>query len=389
MSKEELQICTRGVWNTTVPGITFDNMGVSNYAKMFDNLCEAYPRGEKGKEEWIKILEKIQKNGKGKRYDCIIGVSGGTDSCYLLHYAKTECGLRPLAVNLDNGWNSNIAVQNIKKVTKVLGIDLETYVINYETIKGLLRAYMRAGLPWIDNPTDIAILSVLYTIANKENVKYILVGNDFRTEGKQPSEWTYSDQRQLRYINRKFGSGDLRTYPIISLSRVIFLGYIKGIRLYYPYNYSGYQKKQAREKLIDLYGWKYYGEHHHENIFTKWAIGYWMYIKFGIDKRIITYSAQVLSGEITRDQALEIIKNPPYTNEESEKDKEYVKKKLEISDNEFEKIWNAPNRSYQDYPSSYKLILSLAKYGRWFLSRFLKIQPKIFFEIDSRKTKLS
>jgi len=263
MNNEANKICSRGIWDISVPGIIFDESDVSNYAKIFDKLCEVYPRGESGKKNWTKIVENIIEKGKRKKYDCIVGVSGGTDSSYLLHIIKKIYGLRPLAVNLDNGWNSEIAVQNIKKVTKALNIDLETYVIDYEEIKDLLKVYMKAGLPWIDNPTDLAIQSVLYILAKKECIKYILVGNDFRSEGKQPTEWTYSDQKQLKYLHKKYGKIKLRTYPIISIYKFFFLSLLKGIRLYYPYNYLDYTKQSAQKILKELYGWSYYGEHHH------------------------------------------------------------------------------------------------------------------------------
>src|SRR5664280_2641621 len=164
--QEESQICSRGVWDNTVPGIQFDDNGVSNYAHMYDKLVEAYPRGEQGKKYWDQLVKQIKKDGRKKLYDCVIGISGGTDSCYLL-YLATQYGLRPLAVNLDNGWNSDISVKNIKKVTKKLCVDLETYVINYEEIKDLLKSYMRSRLPWVDMPTDLAIKSVMYKIAAK------------------------------------------------------------------------------------------------------------------------------------------------------------------------------------------------------------------------------
>ncbi|MEI7473904.1 MAG: 7-cyano-7-deazaguanine synthase [bacterium] len=198
------KICTRSVFDETVPGITFNEKGEANFCNIHDKLTAAYPRGEEGKQEWLNLVNKIKTKGKNKKYDCIIGVSGGTDSCYLLHLAK-EYGLKPLAVNLDNGWNSEIAVENIKKVISKLDIDLETYVIDYEEIKDILHSYMKASLPWIDTPTDLAITSILYKIANSEGLKHILVGNDFRTEGKQPIEWTYGDTKQLKIIQKLFG----------------------------------------------------------------------------------------------------------------------------------------------------------------------------------------
>lgn len=309
-----MKTCEIGIWNDSVPGFRLDENGVSNYARIQQNLMNDYPQGELGKKQWNTILERIQALGKGKKYDCIIGVSGGTDSSYLLHLAKAY-GLRPLAVNLDNGWSSDIAVKNIKSMTTVLGIDLETYVVDYEEMKDILRAYMRAGLPWIDNPTDQAIQAILYRYARREGIRTILIGTDFRSEGKQPTEWTYGDYRQLRFIHRKFGNGKRRTYPSKPLWSVLYSGYIRKIKIYSPFNYIEYRKQDARDLLEKQYNWQYYGEHHHENLFTKWVIGYWMYEKFGIDKRIITYSAQVLNGAISRHDALKICSNKPYNPE--------------------------------------------------------------------------
>ena len=383
-SDEVTQICSRGVWDNTVPGIHFDESGVSNYAHMFDKLAEAYPRGAKGKEEWDNLVKRIRKDGKGKKYDCVIGVSGGTDSCYLLHLAVKN-GLRPLAVNLDNGWNSDIAVKNIKKVTKKLGIDLETYVINYEEMKDLLKAYLRSRLPWADMPTDLAIKAVMYKMASKIGVRYVLRGNDFRSEGTQPREWTYGDARQLRYVQRTYGSVRLRTYPNYTILNLIYFGVVKGIRSIYPFYYLDYNKKDAREFLQKEFGWEYYGGHHHENIFTKFVISYWLLFKFGIDKRKISYSSQILSGAISREEVLEILKTNPNTDEEYAQLIAYVIKKLDMPEDEYKTIMNSSNKSYLDYPSYYPLFHIFTKVARIFSGLLFIHKPMMFFQLDMRK----
>jgi N-acetyl sugar amidotransferase len=380
---EDYKRCAKGLWDTTIPSITFDNEGVSDYARMFERLVEAYPRGEKGATEWNKIVENIKQKGKGKRYDCIIGVSGGTDSSYLLHLSR-EYGLRPLAVNLDNGWNSDISVKNIKKVTAKLNIDLETYVIDYEEIKDLLRAYMRATLPWVDIPTDIAIKAVLYKIAAREGIRYILRGNDFRSEGSQPREWTYGDGKQLLHVHKKFGSVKLKTFPNYSLFQLIFNGYIKGIKSIYPFYFLEYKKNEAQKFLQQEYQWEYYGGHHHENIFTKFAISYWLPVKFGIDKRIITLSAQVMSGEISREQALETISKPSYDPLTIERDIDYVIKKLDLSREEFEGMMKAPKKYYTDYPSYYPFIQRFSKIAGWAIGKVLPYKPMALFQMEMR-----
>lgn len=375
--------CSRGLWDNSVPGITFDEKGVSNYAILFDTLCKAFPRGESGKKYWEGLVTKIIDKGKGKRYDCIIGVSGGTDSCYLMHLAH-KYGLRPLAVNLDNGWNSDISVKNIKKMTNALKIDLETYVIDYEEIKDLLRSYIFSGLPWIDIPTDLAIKSVLYKIAAREGIIYILRGNDFRSEGTQPREWTYGDGRQLKYLHEKFGKIKLKTFPNYTLSNLFYYGYLKGIKSIYPFYFLDYQKNKAQDLLKTLYDWQYYGGHHHENVFTKFAISYWLYEKFGIDKRIISLSAQVLSGTIERDTAIEELKKKSYDESTIEKDIDYIIKKLDLSKADFNMFFIAPKHIYSDYPSYYPLMLKITKYLAPLISKILPNKPMALFQMEMR-----
>jgi N-acetyl sugar amidotransferase len=382
------QVCTRGVWDETVPGITFDENGISNYARLFDKLVEAYPRGEKGKAFWNDLVIKIKDRGKGKQYDCVIGMSGGTDSSYLLHLAK-EHGLRPLAVNLDNGWSSEIAVKNIKKMTAALKIDLETYVIEYEEIKDLLRSYMLAGLPWIDMPTDLAIKAILYKIASRVGVNYILRGNDFRSEGSQPKEWTYGDGRQLLAVHKQFGKVKLKTFPNYTLFNLFYYGFLKKIKSIYPFYYLEYNKSKAQEFLIKEYGWEYYGGHHHENIFTKFVISYWTFEKFGIDKRKISSSALTLSGEIQREDACNQISRLPYSPDEIEPMINYVIKKLDINRSQFDQIRKAQNHSYKDYPSYDFFFERMMKVSKPFLKLLFLHKPQSMFQAEMRSTKKS
>lgn len=378
-------VCTRGVWDSTIPGITFDQNGISNYAKMFEKLCEIYPRDEKGKKEWAKIVDKIKDDGRNNKYDCIIGVSGGTDSSYLLHLAKKEYGLRPLAVNLDNGWSSDIAVNNIKLMTKALNIDLETYVIDYEEVKAVLRSYIKASLPWIDSATDIAIKSSLYKIAAREGIKYTLNGGDFRSEGKQPTEWTYSDAKQMLYLLNTFENcKKLKSFPYYTLFDLFYYGYLRGIKTYRPFYYIEYKKRASQIFLEKEYGWVYYGGHHHENIFTKFAISYWLPFKFKIDKRIITLSAQIMSGEITREYALEQLTASPFSSDEIEKDKIYVLKKLGLTQDQFSNYLQLENKYFFDYPSYFNLYEKYSKYGQKLFKKILPFKPTMFIEQDFR-----
>lgn len=369
------KVCVKGIWDESIPGISFDENGISNFCKLQEHMMLEYPKGPKGNNDWKNLVNQIKEKGKNNKYDCIIGVSGGVDSSYLLHLAK-DYGLRPLAVNLDNGFNSEIAVQNIYKLTKQLDFDLETYVIDYEEIKDLLRSYMFASMPWIDAPTDLAIKSVMYKIANQEGVKYILRGNDFRSEGKQPKEWTYIDNKQLKYIKKRFGNGKkVNTYPSLPFYQIAYYGLIKKIKDVRPFYYIDYQKQKAKQLLIEKYDWKDYGGHHHENLFTKFAMAYWLPLKFGIDKRKINLSAQVLSGAISREYALERINKSFASEHELEDLKIYTLKKLGISSNEFEKIWNSPNKNVFDYPSSYNLIFGFISHFSFLIKRIFNFTP--------------
>jgi N-acetyl sugar amidotransferase len=366
-------VCSKGIWDTSIPGITFDEDGVSNYCRFQELMMDTYPRGDKGLADWESLVEQMKKKGRGRQYDCLVGVSGGVDSSYLLVLMK-EYGLRPLAVNLDNGFSSEIAVQNIYKVTKALDIDLETYVIDYEEVKDLLYAYMRAGIPWIDSPTDGAIKAVMYKIALKENVKFIIRGNDFRSEGKQPEEWTSGGD--VIHIHKKFGRGvRLRTYPRLSIAGIIYAGLIRKIKDIRPYYYLAYKKQDAKKRLQDRFGWQDYGGHHHENLFTKFAMAYWLPKKFGIDKRRINLSAQVLSGAITREQALAQIEKSFGSQEELSALKNYVLKKLDISEDEFKDIWDAPNQKAADFPANDRFVYSAIKYAGPLIKRIYAFVP--------------
>lgn len=385
-----MKVCSLGVWDESVPGISFDTDGVSNYARIQQKLMTLYPRGTKGREDWAEIVKEAKKCGRNKRYDCIVGVSGGVDSSYLLYLIKEKYGLRPLAVTLDNGWSSETAVRNIKLITDAIGVDLETHVIEYEEIKDLIRSFMFAGLPWIDVPTDTAIKGVMYKLALKFGIKYIFRGNDFRTEGKQPREWTYCDDRQLRYIHRKFGKKRrLKTFPHLSFLKIVYSGFVRGIKDVRPYYYLDYSKSEARDFLEKSYGWKYYGGHHHENIFTKFVMAYWLPEKFKIDKRIVNLSAQVVSGYMSREKALSELSEPPLEQAQKVELERFVLKKLDLTGEEFKEIMITKNKSFRDYPNNEGFLFMIMKY----LSPFIKLvypqKPMTFvaMEVDQKVKK--
>lgn len=369
------KVCSIGIWDESIPDIKFNSTGISNYCVLQEKLMNDYPKNEAALYRWEEIVKAIKSSGRNKKYDCAIGVSGGVDSSYLLHIAKQN-GLKPLAVHLDNGFNSEIAVKNIESLTASLNIDLETHVINYEEIKDLFKAYMYAGMPWIDFPTDLAIKAVMYNTALKHNIKYIIRGNDFRSEGKQPTEWTYSDNKQLLYIAKKFGTGiKLKTFPQLSILKEIYSGFIKKIKDVRPYYYINYNKEDAKKLLIAKYNWRDYGGHHHENLFTKFAMAYWLPNKFGIDKRIINLSAQILNKSITREDALKKI-NEPFDSEKNLLElRKYIIKKLGLTDDELNRMINNPPHSYKCYPSNYNFIFKNIKYFKWLIKKIYDFKP--------------
>jgi N-acetyl sugar amidotransferase len=377
-------VCTRCVVDSGVPGVTFDKDGVCNYCKLHDVLEKEWPVGKAGQGILDDLVKKIKARGKGKRYDCIVGVSGGTDSTYLLYLTK-QLGLRPLAVHFDNGWDSEIAVHNIKQALSRLDIDLQTYVVDWEEFKDLLVSFLRASLPWADIPTDLGITSTLYRIAAEEGVKYVIVGNHFRTEGKMPTEWTYADGRIVKYVHKKFGKRKMRTFPNLTLSSFVYYSVVRQIRMVRILNYLDYHKSIARELLEREVGWKYYGGHHYESIYTRFVYSYWLPQKFGIDKRKITHSALVRSGEMMRDDALASLRQAPYPEDRAKEDIEYVIKKLGLAREEFDAIMALPPKSFTDYPSYYPLFQTLKPLIRLAFKLALPWTPPMFHEMDARE----
>lgn len=382
--KLDKQICVKCAVDSTVPGVTFDDQGVCIYCKLHNVLDKEYPQGEDGQNILNQFVNKMKENGKNKKYDCVIGVSGGTDSIYLLYWAKQK-GLRPLAVHFDNGWDSEIAVNNIHKALEKLNIDLQTYVVDWEEFKDILVAFLKASLPWADIPTDIGITAALYRIAAEQNLKYILVGNNFRTEGKMPTEWTYSDGRTVRYIQKHFGSKPLRSFPNLTLLDFFYYSVVRKIRILRPLNYIVYQKTYARDLLEKELGWQYYGGHHFESIYTRFVYSFLLPKKFNIDKRIITHSALIRSGSMTRQQALDSLQEPSYPLDRVNEDIEYVVKKLGISPQEFEEIMTMPPKSFRDYPSYYPLFEKFGYLVKIAMKLALPWTPPMMHEMDLRR----
>lgn len=306
------QICTRCVIDDTVSGIQFDEKGECTFCKIHDDLEAKYPLNEDTPRRLRQLVNKIKKEGEGEKYDCIVGVSGGRDSTYTL-YNAVKLGLRPLAVHFDNGWDSEIAVQNIKRATEILGVDLHTHVADWEEFKDLQRSFLFASVPDAEVPTDWVIFSVLFNEAAVNNVKYIVHGHSFRTEGTTPLTWTYMDGKYIQDIQNRFGKLKLKSFPNMSLTKYVYYSLVKKIQqiriLYYiPYNEE--EVFQILEKKLD---WKNYGDKHHESKYTAFFQAYILPRKFNIDKRKLHYSAKVRNGQLTREEALKIIERDPFT----------------------------------------------------------------------------
>lgn len=371
----EIKICTRCILDTTVEDIWFDNKGECNYCKIHDELENAYPLGPDLKVELDQMIAKIKKAGRNKKYDCIAGVSGGRDSTYTLFIAK-KLGLMPLAVHFDNGWNTDISVRNIRNACERLNVDLYTVVADWEEFKDLQVAFLRSSTPDADIPTDYAIYSVLYDVANKEGVKHILNGHSFRTEGTSPISWTYMDPLYVKDVHKKFGKiKKFNSFPHMTVARLQYYIWIKGIREFRLMEYIDYNKKRVDEILKKELDWEFYGGHHHENHYTKFFQSYLLPAKFNIDKRKIELSALIRSGQITREEALAEIEASPYRYDQNTVD--YALNKLEISSEEWKEIMEMPIRSHNDYKTLLPLIRAMKSPIR--LAAKMKILPYILY----------
>lgn len=356
MKTREYQQCTRCVMDTTDLEITFDKRGYCNHCTEFINKRAKYKyQGEASDRQLEKIVEKMKRAGKNSDYDCVIGISGGTDSCYTAYIAKQK-GLRVLAVHLDNGWNAEEAVQNVKNVVRKLGVDYESYVLDWEEFRDIQLAFLKASVPEAETPTDMAIPAALHYYAAKYNVKYVVSGGNIATEGILPPSWHYNakDMRYFNYIQKTFGQKKVKVFPTFGFEKEIYYKLVKGIETIYLLNYVPYVKEDAMQLLIKKLDWKFYGGKHYESKYTRFIQSYYLYEKFPIDYRRATFSSQICLGDVSREEALEQLKTKPYDPAVVEEEKQYISKKLQISLEEFEKIINLPAKWYWDYPNSKK-----------------------------------
>ena len=366
MSEEKkYQVCTRCVMDTTAEEITFDQNRVCNFCRMFDT--EIKPKwipNNGGKDKLKEILNTVKEAGRNREHDCIIGLSGGTDSSYVTYLAKKEWKLRPLVFHVDAGWNTEVATKNIENLVKKLDIDLFTYVVDWEEMRDLQLAFLKSGVVSQDIPQDHVFCATLYKYISQYNIKYVLTGYNYATESVLPSSWAYNsfDRTHLKGIHELFGTNDLKTFPTISFfQRYLYYPFIKGVKIIRPLNYITYTKSEALKTLGREVGWRDYKTKHGESTFTKFFQTYFLPKRFGYDKRRAHFSSLILSGQITRKSALKELKNPPYGERETEELKIYVAKKLRIGVQELENFIKLPKKTYRDFPNE-AYLLNLLKF---------------------------
>lgn len=357
---KNFEMCSRCVMDNTDSAIVFDANGVCDHCITFDATVKPnWHTGARGEQELRTLVQDIKNSGKGKEFDCIVGMSGGVDSSYLTYIVKEKMGLRPLVFHVDAGWNSQVAVNNIERLIDGLGLDLFTEVIDWQEMRDLQLAFFKSGVPHIDTPQDHAFFATMYKFATKHNVKYILTGANLSTECiRNPVEWMYyqSDSRQLRDIHRQFGTRPLKTYPVTSiLWHKVWLPYFKGIKVVRPLNMVPYIKEEAKQLLMNRFGWQPYPQKHFESRFTKFYESYWLPKRFGYDVRRVQYSSLIVTGQMTRDEALVFLDKPSYDESTIAQEIEFVSNKLGISVDELNSYMDLPRKTFKDYKNQRQL----------------------------------
>jgi len=358
--------------NVSSPNITFDEKNICNYCHAYDENVKLYGyKGEESRKELKKLVKKMKKDGKGKEYDCVLGISGGVDSAYMA-YIASRLGLRILAVHVDAGWNSEIAVDNIKKMCNKLNLDLHTIVVDWPSMKELQRAYMFSGLANLDVPQDHAFIAGVYEFARKNHIKYILNGSNLATEGILPENFGHAniDFRHIKSVYKSKGRGKkiFNKYPHLSLPYYLYMK--RSIVQVKLLNYVPYSQKKAIDVLKKEFDWNYYGGKHFESRFTKFFQSYYLPHKYGYDKRRAHLSSLVVSGELTREEALSMMADTSiYPEEEMLDDKDYIIKKLDISQEEWESIMSSSVVSDSAYKGNTKILNRLVKLKHLFLMK--------------------
>jgi tRNA(Ile)-lysidine synthase TilS/MesJ len=347
--------------DTSDPDIKFDEDGVCDYCiNYYSNILPNWNKGSGHFRQIEAMIGKIKKNAMGRKHDCLLGISGGVDSSYLAYLAKEVFGLNPLIFHVDAGWNTDVAVSNIERMVDGLGLDLHTEVINWSEMQDLQLSFFKAGVPHLDTPQDHAFQAALYNFAAKNKFKYILNGGNYSTECiREPIKWHYhaSDLTQLRDIHLKFGTRELKTFPLAGIFKYkLYYRYIKGVRVYRPLNYVSYVKADAINLLFNKFGWQPYSHKHYESRFTRFYEGYWLPTRFGFDKRRAHLSSLILTKQMKRAEALAQLEKGTYTPEEIDNDLSFIANKLNISRENLEKFYRIDKKNFTDYKNNMKLI---------------------------------
>jgi N-acetyl sugar amidotransferase len=361
MTARTYQICPNCIMDTSDSNIVFDSRGWCDYCNNYHaNILPHWHPDERGERELQPVIERIKRDGRGKDHDCLIGISGGVDSSYVTYLAKAKFGLRPLLFHVDAGWNSQQAVNNIEKLVDALGVDLHTEVVDWQEMKDLQLAFFKAQVPHLDTPQDHAFFAALYNFAAKHRFKYILTGANYSTECvREPLEWHYhaTDLRQLKDIHRRFGTRPLKTFPLADIfTYKLYYRFVKGVRVVKPLNHVPFRKEEAMQELVDKFGWQKYAHKHYESRFTRFYEGYWLPTKFGYDKRRAHFSSLILTGQLTRSEALERIARPAYDADTLAHDFEYIATKLDLTVPQLEALMAGPNKTYRDYRNAMTFI---------------------------------
>lgn len=333
------------------PDITFDEEGICNYYYEYKKVAATLPQTDEEREQRLnEVIAKIKSAGKGKPYDCIIGLSGGVDSTYVAWIAH-KYGLRPLAVHFDNGWNTKEAGENVKQIVKTLHLDLHTFTMDAEEFRDLQLAYLRASVVDIEAVTDHAIFASLHRLAGEKNIKYILSGTNIQTEQTMPRTWNFSksDHRNIIAIHKAFGKIPLRTYPFMDAKVKRYYMGVKGIEKVSILHYVRYIKKEVKELIAKELAWQDYGNKHGESIFTRFYQQYILPEKFHIDKRKCHLSDLIFSSQMTKEEALAELAKPIYAPDQFYEDYKIVLEKLRLSESEFQSIMALPARSHYDF----------------------------------------
>jgi N-acetyl sugar amidotransferase len=375
--------CTRCLYADDTPSISFNEKGVCNYCEIHDRMEAEYPTGATGERKLQELVDKIRAAGKGKAYDCVVGVSGGCDSSYLVYKAK-ELGLRPLAAHFDNTWNSAIATENIHRVLKKLNVDLFTIVVNNKEYDDIYRSFFKAGVPDIECPTDIGLAATLYKACEKHGIKYILEGHSFRTEGISPLGWLYMDGKYIKTVHKLFGSRPMKTFPNMPLTSFLKWMIVDRIKKVRPLYFMDYDKEATKKMLSEKFDWQWYGGHHLENRFTAFYHSYFIPRRLGADMRVLGYAALARSGQMKREEGLELLSKPPACDPEIV---ELVKTRLGFSNEEFQRLMSLPLRSYREF-KTYKQTFEKLRPLFWLMYK-LDLVPKSFYMKYTVKAEIS